>query len=101
MKLRDTVELEHSSAAKAIRGKVCLVTGAGGSIGSELCRQLLALAPAGELAEGTATDARCETAVNEDGLDILEVDCSYVAVGSTRIDLIVASIGGGGLLKMM
>ncbi len=42
---RDPVEIEASSAPSAVAGKVVLVTGAGGSIGSELCRQILRLEP--------------------------------------------------------
>ena len=42
---RDPVEIEQSSAPNTIAGKVVLVTGAGGSIGSELCRQILRLEP--------------------------------------------------------
>ena len=37
---REMVELETESAARILAGKVVLVTGAGGSIGSEICRQL-------------------------------------------------------------
>jgi FlaA1/EpsC-like NDP-sugar epimerase len=43
---RDPVSPNHILLGKNIRGKVVLVTGAGGSIGSELCRQIIALAPA-------------------------------------------------------
>jgi FlaA1/EpsC-like NDP-sugar epimerase len=37
---REMVELETESARSVLSGKVVLVTGAGGSIGSEICRQL-------------------------------------------------------------
>jgi FlaA1/EpsC-like NDP-sugar epimerase len=43
---REPVTPNHILLAKNIVGKVVLVTGAGGSIGSELCRQILAVAPA-------------------------------------------------------
>ncbi|MBL8395861.1 MAG: polysaccharide biosynthesis protein [Candidatus Accumulibacter sp.] len=43
---RDPVAAEPALLGRCIRGKVVLVTGAGGSIGSELCRQIAALAPA-------------------------------------------------------
>lgn len=42
---RDPVPPEPSLMAKCITGKCVLVTGAGGSIGSELCRQILAQNP--------------------------------------------------------
>ena len=42
---REPVAPNHILLARSIVGKVVLVTGAGGSIGSELCRQILALAP--------------------------------------------------------
>jgi FlaA1/EpsC-like NDP-sugar epimerase len=42
---RDPVSPEDDLMAKNITGKVVMVTGAGGSIGSELCRQILRLKP--------------------------------------------------------
>ena len=42
---REPVAPNHILLAKNIVGKVVLVTGAGGSIGSELCRQILSVAP--------------------------------------------------------
>ncbi len=43
---RDPVQPNAELLNRNIRGKVVLVTGAGGSIGSELCRQVLKCAPA-------------------------------------------------------
>ena len=42
---RNSVEPDFELLRQNIRGQVVLVTGAGGSIGSELCRQILALGP--------------------------------------------------------
>lgn len=42
---RDEVQVDLESIVKYVTGKRVLVTGAGGSIGSELCRQLYQLAP--------------------------------------------------------
>jgi FlaA1/EpsC-like NDP-sugar epimerase len=43
---RDAVEPDSRLIAACITGKSVMVTGAGGSIGSELCRQIIRLAPA-------------------------------------------------------
>ncbi|MFV8755121.1 polysaccharide biosynthesis protein [Nannocystaceae bacterium ST9] len=42
---REPVHLDEQGIAASLRGRVVLVTGAGGSIGSELCRQLCRFGP--------------------------------------------------------
>ena len=42
---REPVEPNHKLLSKTISNKTVLVTGAGGSIGSELCRQIVILKP--------------------------------------------------------
>jgi FlaA1/EpsC-like NDP-sugar epimerase len=43
---REPVQLDEDQVSTSIRGAVVMVTGAGGSIGSELCRQVCRYAPA-------------------------------------------------------
>ena len=43
---RETVELDNEAIGRFIRGRCVLVTGAGGSIGSEMCRQICQYGPA-------------------------------------------------------
>ena len=43
---REKVELDWGMIAAGLQGKTVMVSGAGGSIGAELCRQILRLAPA-------------------------------------------------------
>lgn len=42
---RDTIKVDLDSIMEYVKGKIILVTGGGGSIGSELCRQLAAKKP--------------------------------------------------------
>src|SRR5690606_5156827 len=44
---REPVSLTLSDGNNYVRGRMVMITGAGGSIGSELCRQLLDLEPKG------------------------------------------------------
>ena len=43
---REPVQLDEAGMAEVLTGKTVLITGAGGSIGSELCRQVARFAPA-------------------------------------------------------
>ncbi len=43
---REAVQIDTNNVARMLAGKTILVTGAGGSIGSELCRQLSRFSPA-------------------------------------------------------
>ncbi len=43
---RDVVKLDHEAITGYLSGKIVLITGGGGSIGSELCRQIAAQNPA-------------------------------------------------------
>ncbi len=64
---RKPVRLESSSLEALLSGQRVLVTGAGGSIGSELCRQIAACRPA-----MIALFERYENALYEVGMDLAE-----------------------------
>lgn len=59
---RETVTFHAGDASSLVAGRSVLVTGAGGSIGSELCRQLLPLRPAELLLLGRGENSLFEIA---------------------------------------
>ncbi len=65
---REPIELDTESISRELAGKTVMVTGAGGSIGSELARQVQRFAPASillvERAEFALFDVDCELRAN-------------------------------------
>ena len=72
---REPVRTDHREVDGLVRGRVVLVTGAAGSIGSELCRQILAHEPA----KLVAMD------VNENALFELEHELGRLARAQTMV----------------
>jgi FlaA1/EpsC-like NDP-sugar epimerase len=64
---RDPVQLDEGLIRSCICGKIVMVTGGGGSIGSELCRQLASYCP-----EKLIVFERAESDLFETQLDLLE-----------------------------
>jgi FlaA1/EpsC-like NDP-sugar epimerase len=79
---RDPVEIDLGPVRKQICGRVVLVTGAAGSIGSELCRQLLDYGPSTLLCLDQS----------ETGIFILQQELSNVSSGSPK-SFCVADVG--------
>jgi FlaA1/EpsC-like NDP-sugar epimerase len=79
---RDPVEIDMEAVKKEIRGNVVAVTGAAGSIGSELCRQILDYGPRVLLCIDQ----------NETGIFYLERELTAMA-SSTAVISCVADIG--------
>ena len=79
---RDTVQVDLNEVAGYIEGKVVLVTGGGGSIGSELCRQAAAQHPKQliifDIYENNAYDVQMELQRTHPELDLI------VLIGSVR-----------------
>ncbi|RME42008.1 MAG: polysaccharide biosynthesis protein, partial [Chloroflexi bacterium] len=82
---RDPVDIDHDVCRQALSDRVILVTGAGGSIGSELCRQLLQFTPRALLLVDNN-----ETALHDLNLDLLESKSREPA--SIEVQPIVADI---------
>ena len=72
---RAVVPVQASLLAREITGKLVMVTGAGGSIGSEICRQILAQKPAGLVMVECNEFALFKIGLELDGaLDAIEQD---------------------------
>lgn len=74
---RDSVQLDTELLKRSITGRTVMVTGAAGSIGSELCRQIARLDPARlvlfEIAESPLFDFEMEMRERFPSLDLLPV----------------------------
>lgn len=72
--VRDPIVLDNASLSGDIKGKTILVTGGGGSIGSELCRQIADFAPEKlvivDIYENNAYDIQNELLSDHPDLDI-------------------------------
>lgn len=81
---RTQVHTDNAAIRDKVQGKVVLVTGGGGSIGSELCRQLAALSPRRlvifDIYENNAYDIQMELKRRYPALDLV------VLIGSVRED---------------
>ncbi|WP_253291138.1 nucleoside-diphosphate sugar epimerase/dehydratase [Acetivibrio sp. MSJd-27] len=71
---RDSIKLDSSQISAYIKGKVILVTGGGGSIGSELCRQIAKFKPSQliilDMYENNAYDIQMELTQSYPKMDI-------------------------------
>lgn len=71
---RRPIELDSAAIAESINGKVILVTGAGGSIGSELCRQIAKFGPRKLLLLDRDESALHATQISMSGRGLLDGD---------------------------
>lgn len=85
---RQPVQLDTESIKKELAGKTVMVTGAGGSIGSELARQVMRFAPAHLLLVERAEFA------------LFDIDCELRADHPTRsIEALVADVGDASRMR--
>jgi len=87
---RESVTFRAGSARELVAGRRVLVTGAGGSIGSELCRQLLALEPSDLYLLGRGENS------------LFEIDAELkTQAGDTRLHTMIADIRDGQRLEVL
>jgi FlaA1/EpsC-like NDP-sugar epimerase len=79
---RDAVAIDVSAVSKQISGRGVMITGAAGSIGSELCRQILDFSP---------SELLCVD-INENGTFFLEQELSHHPLAK-RVRYVVADVG--------
>ena len=96
---REPVPLDSALIAELVRDRVVMVTGAGGSIGGELCRQIAALNPKRllmvEQAEGSLF--QIEQELNETGLGAIALPLVADILDAQRMELhlcALQSVGG-------
>lgn len=95
---RDEREIEPGVAASAVRNRVVLVTGAAGSIGSELCRQLASMEPrrlvlvdineSGLFDLGEELRIKANLDVRESLVSVVDRDQLAVLFGDERPDIV-------------
>lgn len=87
---RDEIMLDNDMISSDVKGKTIVVTGGGGSIGSELCRQLAKLDPAKliiiDIYENNAYDIQMELKADHPELEIVVLIASVR--DKKRIDII-------------
>ena len=86
---RDPVGADQGLLDRCIKGKVVLVTGAGGSIGSELCLQIVALSPRRMILLEVSEHA------------LYQIDRSLRAIGDCEIVPCLGSVGDAALVPQL
>jgi FlaA1/EpsC-like NDP-sugar epimerase len=89
---RSPVRLDFDAVREHVRNQVVLVTGAGGSIGSELCRTIVRLAPATLVLVDQAENSlfQIHSALQETASGVRLVPCIADVCDETRMDSIFA-----------
>ncbi|MGL5396512.1 MAG: polysaccharide biosynthesis protein, partial [Shewanella sp.] len=96
---RDPVAPDAKLMAENITGKAVMVTGAGGSIGSELCRQIVRYKPAKlvlfELSEYAlyAIEKELSTLCDKEGVDVAVVPLLGSVQRQNRLQMVMKSFG--------